>query len=143
QYGVEGPLTGEPGSRMRTASVLVDSGLAPGAQKPELILKECYFAHGQDAVALTGDATLRASNCAFGPHAAMFHLRGGNKLERTSLHVSDCAAFVLQGAAFLFEEGAGARLSVHRSIFSQPNLRPESRPDTGGDAPDLIQRNGQ
>ena len=45
------------------------------ADPPDLKLRECLFAGGTQAVQLLGRARVQAQDCAFGPHAALFHLR--------------------------------------------------------------------
>jgi serine/threonine protein kinase len=105
-----------------------------GGERPEIRLDECYFQAGQAAVALTGPAWVSAENCAFGPHAALFHLRGGSQRDDTKLTLKRCSTFVVDGPAFRLDGTAGCRLEVKYSVFS----RPGENPGAGGPQPDLI-----
>jgi hypothetical protein len=112
-----------PGRRsLPVAAVAVENANpAPGAPRPRVVLRECYFRQGQDAVALTGPADIEPSNCAFGPHAALFHLRGpGRPSSDALLDLKNCSALVVRGPAFRLDKGATCRLAVQNSLFSRP-----------------------
>jgi serine/threonine protein kinase len=126
------PAVSKPDARLPVASVAVDGS---ATEEPVLTFKECYFETGQAAVALTGPATINAKDCAFGPHAALFHLRGRSRQTDTLLALTNCSAFVVDGPAFRLDRDAGCRLNVRYSVFSRPNGRLGT---AGGPQPDLI-----
>src|SRR5204862_5120496 len=56
-----------PGGRP-AGSIAVET--RPGADPPDVKLRECLFAGGTQAVQLLGRARVPAQDCAFGPHPA-------------------------------------------------------------------------
>jgi serine/threonine protein kinase len=126
------PSAARPDPPLPVASVAVRGS---GKDQPELAFKDCYFESGQAAVALTGAATIKAESCAFGPHAALFHLRGRSGLSDTTLQLTNCSAFVVDGPAFRLDDEAACRLVVRHSVFSRPT---DGLSSTGGPQPDLI-----
>jgi serine/threonine protein kinase len=90
----------------------------------DLSLEECYFERAQSAVTLTGQqVAVRANNCAFGPHAVLFHLRGGGTRATNRIRLRNCSAFVVDGPVFRLDKDAACSLEVDHSVFSCPASR--------------------
>lgn len=98
-------------------SVMVE-GVRGSSARPVLKLSGCYFPGGQDAVAVSGSADINAWNCAFGPHAALFHF--GDRTGETDLQLINCSALLAGGSAFYLEDNVSCRLAVSHCLFSQP-----------------------
>jgi hypothetical protein len=88
------------------------------AWKPTLTLKDCYFVGyeeavedklknakygGQDAITLKSVAKVVATNCAFGPHVAMFRIDAS--AEGSELTVLHCAGLLLSESAVFHVAG--------------------------------------
>jgi serine/threonine protein kinase len=75
---------------------------------------------GQDAVTRHGPVSVTASNCVFGPHAAVFHLEGADadkslvQLEHSSVLMGN------HSVVFDVADHAGAHIVANRSLFSRP-----------------------
>jgi hypothetical protein len=108
------------------AASLALSGHGPG--RPRVILRECFFGQGQTAVAIRGTAEVRAESCAFGPHGALFHMRGRSKASQATVSLKDCSAFVVNGPAFRLDDEGQYTISAQDCIFSCPSNAPR-----GGD----------
>lgn len=95
------------------------STLSPGGPA-RVAIKECWFKGGDKAILIAGPAQVRAENCAFGPHTALFHMRA-TKLRETSVDLSQCSAILANGsAAFHLGRSASCGINVSNSIFSCP-----------------------
>jgi serine/threonine protein kinase len=105
---------------------------------PHVAFNECYFQEGQDAVAVHGAAEIRPTNCAFGKHSALFHLRATRKA-LADLRLTRCSAFVVRGPAFRLDGEATCHLSVKDSIFSCPD---DAGTTSLHDQPHLIRQTG-
>ncbi len=83
-------------------------------------LQNDQFAGG-DAVVRDGPVWVKASDCAFGPHAADFRLQGGKDVVPT-LTLDHCSVLATAPSAVFDVERAGsADLSFHACLFSRPN----------------------
>ncbi len=128
----ESEISREGPPAISVASVALDGSDG----RPDLTLSQCYFAHGPSALSLVGRATVTATDCAFGRHFALFHLRGGEgEFNEKSLTLENCSAFVVDGPAFRLDGNAACKLHVNRSIFSR---RAGLSGGAGGAQPDLI-----
>lgn len=117
------------------ASVAVDNPGNP-SEKPSVRFQRCYFQEGQVAISLNGPGDISPTDCAFGPHCTLFHLRGDSKDLPSHLQLVQCSALVVRGPAFRLDNEAFCRLHVTHSLFS----RPEHTPDKRYDQPDLIRQ---
>ncbi|HYV38664.1 MAG TPA: serine/threonine-protein kinase, partial [Gemmataceae bacterium] len=129
----------EDGLIARRASMVPIASVAawkPTLERPPLIFRNCYFSSGQAAVSVYGSAHIIQSNCAYGPHACLFHLWGQDKDDKTELFLSNISAQVAQGPAFRLDDNVNCVLGVQHSIFSCPD-NASSR-----DQPDLIRETG-
>ncbi len=106
--------------RMPLASVAVDN-LQLDGKLPRVILDESFFEKGQDAVAVYGAGEIISSNCAFGPHGALFHLRALKGAAESKLQVKNLSARGLNGPAFRLDEYAHCHLHMDYSIVSRPD----------------------
>jgi serine/threonine protein kinase len=107
--------------RARLASVEVSGASNETSDgSPDVFFERCYFRSGHEAVLITATANAEFNNCAFGPHAALFHFRSG-KVEDAQLRLQHCSALLgQQSAVFVLSEDASARLSVNHCLFSNP-----------------------
>jgi serine/threonine protein kinase len=112
-----------------------------GASKTQVVLKNCFFSHGQAAVAVRGWGDVRADSCAFGPHGALFHLRGRGKASQVGVTLKDCSAFVVNGPAFRLDEGGVYNISSQNCVFSCPTTAPRKREKS--DDPHLLRLTGK
>jgi serine/threonine protein kinase len=120
------------------ASVAVWNPGLGNRDRAGLTFKECYFKRGQAAVSIRGNAYVRPTDCAFGPHVTLFHLRGDeNPKLSTRLDLTRVSALLAYGPAFRLDKGAGCDLRVKQSIFSCPNPEGDAY-----DLPDLIIQTG-
>jgi hypothetical protein len=113
------------------ADVAVDGTPAPA---PSVTARECSFisdsrSRTTEAFALSGAARVALTNCAFGPHAAVVHLRD-RAAEAADVRLTGCSVMIGDGAVFEIGELAG-RFTVHHSLFSRP-AAPEELPIGGG-----------
>jgi serine/threonine protein kinase len=106
---------------MPIASVAVTPSGAQDDRVPYVSLSECYFQEGQDAVVVEGLGDVRASNCGFGKHGALFHLRPSGMSGPAELQLAHCSAFVVRGPAFRLDGEATCHLAIKDSIFSCPD----------------------
>src|SRR5208283_3071918 len=71
-----------------------------------------------------GPGEVRAENCAFGPHDALFHLREGRdktgKLP-SKLTFEHCSAFVVPGPAFRLDGNPPCTVKAGSCIFACPD----------------------
>jgi serine/threonine protein kinase len=105
------------------ASIRVGGSLL-SSERAELVLDGCYFRSGQHAVALSRPATVRASDCAFGPHqAALFRFRewGRDMGLEANVSLRNCSAILTGGTAFKLEGDTACMLRTEDTVFSQPN----------------------
>ena len=119
------PYINQRGKRTPLASVLVDSGLTASGltasgglakgDRPRVDFVQCYFKSGQAAIAIHGPADVVASDCAFKPHGALFHLSGQGS---ANVKLHHCSAFVVSGPAFRIDDDIVCQLSAEYSIFS-------------------------
>lgn len=114
---------GAAGSDRGPVTVVVVEGQRGTGARPALRVSGCTFDGGQDAVAVAGPADVQAWNCAFGPHAALFHFR--ERSQDADLTLLNCSALLADGAAFAVEENVSCRMGVAHCLFSRPE---------GGDA---------
>jgi hypothetical protein len=121
------------GSLVPIASV---AAWKPTLERPPIIFGHCYFSAGQAAVSVKGSAHIIQSNCAFGPHACLFHLWGQDKDDKTEVFLSNISAQVAQGPAFRLDDNSSCVLGVQHSIFSCPDNA------NSHDQPDLIRETG-
>src|SRR5262249_8882711 len=94
--------------------------------RPLLSLEDCCFVTGQDAITLTGPATVEATRCTLGRHAALFHHHGENKPGEASVKLRECYAFVVDGPAFHLERDTGCQIDAQDCIFSLPEAAAEA-----------------
>jgi hypothetical protein len=140
-----------PDANQGQLSSLAIESLNSRAVAQPVEVRHCYFGFrepdpaagtgtpgGQDAVTVTGPATVRLTDCALGPHSALVHLRGGAGGGRGDVRLQHCSALLLDGAAFQVSDGAACRLDVRDSIFSRP-----STPSLSGAAATLVQQTGE
>jgi serine/threonine protein kinase len=76
---------------------------------------------GQDAITRRGPVAIEATNCVFGPHAAVFRLEGAVGEDEGQVRLEH--ASVLMGnhsAVFEVADGAGASIETNYSLFSRP-----------------------
>ncbi len=118
------------------ASVALVNLEEDGIEPPKVALHDCFFINGQSAVALNGNGDVLPTRCRFGPHGALFHMRGDSKASASRLTLRKCSAFVVFGPAFRLDQHARCEISAEQSIFSCP----ERVPDTQRDPPDLIRQ---
>jgi hypothetical protein len=117
-----GPSGAPAPGHLAVAMVRVEAATAARPGRPEVECRECYFESGQSAVAVAGAATVRCSDCAFGPHAALFHFREGSSQPNTLVHLSTCSVLVDAGPVFRLDR-AGATFVVQHSIFSHLGVK--------------------
>jgi hypothetical protein len=91
----------------------------PGAEPVDVKLGDCLFARGTQALQLLGRARVQAQNCAFGPHAAIIHLRDTGNAADTMVRLEHCSALLEGGAVVLAEDGAGGRVEAGHCLFSR------------------------
>ncbi len=121
----EQDVPGFSAAQQAIASVLVE-GVRKGAGEPvpRVEFRQCCFkgkdfAHrGQAAVAVSGPADIRMTDCGFYPHAAALQLRKGCQVADTAVTLDHCSAFVFDGSVFGFEPGGSARLKAKWSLFA-------------------------
>jgi serine/threonine protein kinase len=131
----EQALIGQGPKRIPLASVAIDN-LQNGDKLPRVILDDCYFETGQDAVAVYGAGEIYpVNNCAFGPHNSLFHLRAGKSAAESVLKLKNCSARGLNGPAFRLDGDGRCLLEVDYSIFSRSD-----NPLIAGDDPAFIRQ---
>src|SRR5206468_1804640 len=82
---------------------------------------------GQDAVGLLGSVQVTASDCAFGPHAATFHLKVPARSDpggEVQVNVQHCTVLLpsrgpRNSAVFDLAAGTGAVLDVRHSLYAR------------------------
>src|SRR4029079_18322569 len=104
------------------------------APAPSVTVRECSFisdsrSRTAEAFAVSGAARVTLTNCAFGPHAAVVHLRD-RAAEAAVVHLVGCSVMIADGAVCEIGELAG-RITVQHSLFSRP-AAPEELPVGGG-----------
>jgi hypothetical protein len=113
------PAGGRPGG-----ALVVESrpGAAGDSQAgtPELKVSECLFSRGTQAVQLLGRARVQVRNCAFGPHAAVVHLRDTGGPADTQVRLEQCSAMLEGGAVVLAEDGAGGTVLAGHCLVARP-----------------------
>ncbi|MCI0683977.1 MAG: serine/threonine protein kinase [Gemmataceae bacterium] len=98
------------------ASVLVQS--LPGrTDRPQVNFERCIFKSGQAAIGVQCPADITASQSAFLPHGAVFHLHGDGESRIT---VKNCSAYVVFGPVIRLDDNASCRLRIDYSVFSCP-----------------------
>lgn len=112
-------------------------------QRPNLVLNNCYFGArqeggGQNAILVNGPASIRASQCGFGPHAAWFHWRGQPGQE-ADLRLNNSSGFLTEGVAFLFHGLGVCHLQIQDCLISCP-ISSQERP---GRTACLVQQTGR
>jgi hypothetical protein len=130
QTGFSPPLGAEKAlpPPIQAALVAVTPEERGPAARPGLTLTRCFFEKGLSAITLTGPADVRATDCAFGPHAVLFHLRGNTGPQDTLVRLDRCSALVVDGPVFRLDRRAGAAFRVERSLFSLPAGSPADNP---------------
>jgi serine/threonine protein kinase len=107
----------------RVSSITVGPGKA-GQNRPALGLSHCFFAAGQRALSVSGPASVRSIQCAFGPHyAALFDLqrgRAGANDPEMNVHLQSCSAILTGGCVFRVQDDVACRLVVDHCIISRP-----------------------
>jgi hypothetical protein len=106
--------------RTPVASVFVENA-GEGETRPRVTFKNCYFQQGQVAVSVSGPADIASTDCAFGPHGSLYHLRGDGADSQATLQLHRCSAFVVYGPAFRLDGQARCTLRAEHSIFSCPD----------------------
>ena len=109
----------------RLADIVVEG--APREQ-PSVTARECSFltdprSRTAEGITLFGAARVNLTNCAFGPHAAVVHLRD-RAAEPADIRLIGCSVMIADGAVFDIGELAG-RFVVQHSLFSRPVLAEE------------------
>jgi hypothetical protein len=91
-------------------------------RRPPLSFRKCWFAGGQAALSIKGKARVEHANCAFGPHATLFHLWGQDKdrNDEAELLLTNVSAYVVEGPVFRLDDNVSCRLDVQYSLFSCP-----------------------
>jgi serine/threonine protein kinase len=117
----------------RVADVVVEGTTAREAL-PSVTARECTFisdlrARTSEVIALSGAARVVVTNCAFGPHAAVVHLRE-RASEAADVRLIGCSALITDGTVFQLDELSG-RFLVQHSLFSRP-ASPDELPVGGG-----------
>jgi serine/threonine protein kinase len=124
------------------ASVAVSNPGKTFWTEPRVEFHECLFEQGQTAVALNGTADIASTNCAFGPHAALFHLFGENKGFDSQLSLSQCSALVAHGPVLRLDDQARCEFIANKSLFSRP-LPPPGEGRVGDGNTNLIHQADQ
>jgi hypothetical protein len=101
-----------------------------------VVFRHCFFTGGQAAVSVKGNAKVEQYDCAFGPHACLFHLWGQEGEDKAELFLNHLSAHVAQGPVFRLDDNINCVLGVQYSIFACPNNA------TSLDRPDLIRQTG-
>jgi serine/threonine protein kinase len=99
------------------ASVLVGTEAKTVGDNSRVTLRECYFPNGQAAVAISGAASVTASDCAFHSLGTLFHIKGGGE---PIVSLDHCSAYLRNGPAYLIDGETGCRLVVEYSLFDNP-----------------------
>ncbi|OAI40000.1 hypothetical protein AYO40_00905 [Planctomycetaceae bacterium SCGC AG-212-D15] len=129
----------QPPGAGRQSDIYVEGAVAKGETAPTITVRECSFVSDMrartttsEAVTFAGAGRVNLTNCAFGPHAALVHLR----TEKSSgsggaeVHLTNCSALLVEGTVFQIDDVA-ARLVVHHSLFSRP-VSPDEPGFSGG-----------
>ncbi len=130
----------------RLSAVVLD-GSAEAGPRPSLSLAECRFVAarqfgargdgeavaaeaprlrdvdrgGQDAVTVLGGAGVVATQCVFGPHAALFRVDGRGKRERAEVQLRNCSAFLVsESAVVALQRVAECDLALDCCLISRP-----------------------
>jgi serine/threonine protein kinase len=130
----------------RPSSIVVTS--SNKAMRPRLTLEDCYFVGfersaedkftnvkfgGQDAISLKTPTDVIATNCAFGPHYALFRIEPDS--ERSEVTLRHCAALLVGDSAAFHAAGekTTCSLNVGHSWFAGLNAPPplDQRDDKG------------
>jgi serine/threonine protein kinase len=88
---------------------------------------------GDDAVVRDGRVTINATDCAFGPHAALFRLQGGRGAPPL-LSVEHCSMLTAgpsPSAVFNVLAGAAVKLDIRACLFSRPDEESSAAAGTG------------
>jgi serine/threonine protein kinase len=102
----------------------------PSLKRSPLVFRHCYFSEGQAAVSVVGSAKIEQEDCAFGPHACLFHLWSQEKDDQAELRLSHVSAHVVRGPVFRLDDNVHCALEVQYSIFACPdNISSFDRPD--------------
>jgi serine/threonine protein kinase len=110
-----------PATLSLTGSVFL--GFGSMAIKSEDGQKEMVFSEaasgGKDAVTRRGPVRIEASNCLFGPHAAVFRLEGDAPGDSGLLRLNHCSVLATNpSAVFDLADGADAQIETRFSLFS-------------------------
>ena len=105
-----------PARNGKSAAIALDDRLPHSA--PAVRLTECVFVGGSQAFQFTGRGSVIASNCAFAPHHAVFHLHG--TAPETTVRLEHCSAFLEDSSLFLLDDAASARIAAGHCLFSRP-----------------------
>jgi len=127
------------------AAIMVPAPGKEGAGRPSLSFERCFFrivntaaAQAEYAVAMDSPASLQFANCAFGPHLAVFSLRG-SRIHDAEISLRHCSALLEPGAAaLLLDNGPRCKWIVNDSLFSCPLNGPE----LDGDGAVLVRETG-
>lgn len=116
----------------RVADIAVEGGAKE--QTPSVSARECSFlsdarSRTAEVLALSGAARVNLTNCAFGPHAAVVHLRE-RSTELADIRLTGCSVMIGDGAVFDIAD-LGGRFVVQHSLFSRP-VAAEELPVGGG-----------
>lgn len=118
-----------PGKYAPLASLAMENSRPSPKDRPRIEAAECYFEAGQDAIVANGPGDLFLSNCAFGPHYALVHLRGKYESAESTVSWKNCSALVVNGPAFRLDDEASCNLTLSHSIFSTPDDLPSNLRD--------------
>jgi serine/threonine protein kinase len=96
-------------------------------------VKNCYFGYqemtttngkGQEALAVNMPAEVQLDNCAFAPHATIFHLQTGRidppEDIKRQLIMRKCSVLLVNGSVFQVDDGVTCQLAAKDSVFSKP-----------------------
>jgi serine/threonine protein kinase len=123
---------------MPIASILCELAKDPSSTRPNVIVKESFFATGQSAIAMSGGVAgyVTLQDCGFADVSTLVHLRSGMPWVK----LDHCSAFLRNGPTFRIDGDTAPKLIVKSSLFATPQLvEPNSEQ---GDEPNLIHQVG-
>jgi hypothetical protein len=120
---------------VKVASVLLDNTAEEDRKNLiRLDARETCFISGQAAVVVKGAAEVRQTQCAFGPHATHFAVRGAAEPDATILRLDHCSLFVDRGPFLRLDGGdTNCRLKADYCLFAW------SEDNAATDAPFVLQ----
>lgn len=86
-------------------------------------LKQCYFAPGSIALSISGGTKLTATECAFGPQYAVFHVqRLGDDPTEHELKLHHCSGLLSTGYLVDVDDQTACQISVGHCLFGGPSI---------------------